>query len=257
MLYTNKNVRGRIIAPVLILLFISCNRLSAQDANNTTFVHDAMEQGVSNTFEDTLFEFFFYVQEGYYKSHLMYCDDLKKMIQYGERAFPHLYQRVLGNIDDFKEEHDKFELRIFHKDTFLASYNHPFNPQEFSTYIFLRNFVTLFDKDDFAITDSNIYNDYHSLKQSIAIKLHEHSGCEFEVQMVSSFDEEDSMTHMYPLMVVFVYDSSGLHLHPLFDDYEDWNIPEEYKQIVIQMATFLCSKYKAAKIIFSAPAMRC
>lgn len=256
MLYINKTVRDRIIASVLIILFFSCNRLSAQDTDATS-VHDTVGQGLSCTFEDSLSEFFFYVQEGYYKSHLMYCDDLKKMIRYGERMFPYLYQRVLENIDDFKVEHNKLEMQIFYKDTFLASYNHSFNPQEFSTYIFLRNFVILFDKEDFVITDSNIYNDYLTIKQSIAIDLHEHNGCEFEMQMVSSFGEEDSMTNIYPLMVVFVYDSSGLHPHPLFDDNEDWYISGKYKQTVIQMATFLCSKYNAEKIIFSVPVMRC
>ncbi len=256
MLHINKIVRGRIIASVLILLFVSCNRLSAQDAN-TTSVHEAMEQGAPSTYEDSLFEFFFYVQERYYSGHLMYCNDLKKMIQYGERMFPYLYQRVLENIDDFKEEHNKLELQIFYKDTFLASYNHPLDPKEYSTYIFLRNFVTLFDEDDFSVTDSNIYNDYLSLRRSITIKLHEQSGCEVEMQKVSSFEEEDTVTNMYPLTVVFVYDSSGLHLHPLFDDYEDLCISEKFKQMVVQMAASLCSKYKAEKIIFSVPVMRC
>ena len=256
MLYINKTVRGHIIASILIVLFVSCNRLYAQDTDAIS-LNEVTEHGLSRTIEDSLFEFFFYVQEGYYGNHLMFSNDLKKMIQYGELVFPQLYQRVLENINDFKEEHDKFEIQIFYKDTFLASYNHPFNLQEFSTYVLLRNFVVLFDKDDFIVTDSNIYNDYLSFRQSITIKLHEHSGCDFEMQMVSSIDEEDSVTHMYPLIVIFVYDSRGLHLHPLFDNYEDRYISEKYKQMVIQMASFLCSKYKAEKIIFSAPLMRC
>jgi hypothetical protein len=77
------------------------------------------------------------------------------------------------------------------------------------------------------------------------------------MQKVSSFEEEDTVTNMYPLTVVFVYDSSGLHLHPLFDDYEDLCISEKFKQMVVQMAASLCSKYKAEKIIFSVPVMRC
>ena len=261
MLYINKTVRCCIAASIILLLFVSYNRLFAQDTNAIS-VYEVTEQRLSRTiedslFEDSLFEFFFYVQEGYYGSHLMFSNDLKKMIQYGEIMFPYLYQRVLENINEFKEEHNKFEIQIFYKDSFLASYNHSFNPREFSTYIFLLNFVRLFDKDDFVVTDSNIYNEYRSLKQSITIKLQEHSGCEFEMQKVSSIDEEDSVTSMYPLMAVFLYDSSGLHLHPLFNDYEDWDISGEYKQMVIQMAAFLCSKYKAEKIIFSAPVMRC
>ena len=234
------------------MLFAVCNGLSAQDTN-TCSVFDDIEQVQYHDIEDSLYEFFFYAQEGYFGSHLMYCNDLKRIIQYGESQFPCLYQRIMDNLEDFKIEYDKFEIRIFYKDTFLASYKHSFDSQKFSTYIFLRNFVILLDKDDFVVTDSNIYGDYVSLKQNIAIKLHEHNGYEFVMQKVSSIDEKEPEMNLYPLMVIFVYDSSGLQPHPLFDDYDEMYISGEYKQQVVQMADYLCSKYKAGENFFSIP----
>ena len=77
MLYINKTVRGHIIASILIVLFVSCNRLYAQDTNAIS-LNEVTEHGLSRTIEDSLFEFFFYVQEGYYGNHLMFSNDLKK-----------------------------------------------------------------------------------------------------------------------------------------------------------------------------------
>lgn len=253
--YINNTRNVYAIASVFMLFCFAFLGVSAQTID-TDLEHDGVwyiqdNHDISED-DDSLFDFFFYMQESYFGSHLMYGNDLRKMLKYGETIFPNTYQWVLENINDFKVENDNYRLNVFHKDSLLSSFNHDFNPQDFSTYIFLRNFVRLFDKDDLVIQDSNIKGDYESIKRKIDTELCLQGGYEYAMQKVIA-DTGSHVVKTYPLIMVFIYEDSVLRPHPLFADYEEQYHSGEYEQRVVSMAASLCSKYKAEKIIFSVP----
>ena len=156
--------RCRVVVISLILLGATCDKTYAQNTI-TLHVQDSIEQLHQNnsfsSMEDGLLEFFFYVQEAYYGSHYMYCDDFEKLIRYGETIAPSLYHRIMENITDFKIESDILNMRIFYKDDTLVSFHkQPIEPIEFCTSAHLRNYVRLFDEHDLVIQETNVYKDY-------------------------------------------------------------------------------------------------
>ena len=82
--------------------------------------------------------------------------------------------------------------------------------------------------------------------------MHKVYGYDVEMQKLYDYDGEirEELKNEGPVTVLFIYDSEGLRLHPQFAGYEE-KIDNEYKQRITQLATSLCSKFKAKKAIFA------
>ena len=243
------------IVLLLILLCVTSDYACAQD---TMLVQDNMryvQNGKASYFvEDSLELFLLEVQESYFYNHLMYCDDLEKIIHLGETISPYWDHWVLENKTSFKIECDSLNIRFYYNDTLFTLYEHTINLQEFSTYLHLWRFIRLFDEKDFVIPDTNIYEEYALQRREMLIKLRDQYRYDTEMQAFP-FDTEEYQKKKYPIPILLVYDNRGLHLHPLFGEYEQY-ICGEFRRQLEQLAISLCSKYKAKQVIFSAPVMK-
>lgn len=251
--------KGFIIVFSLILSVAPCSKVCAHDTN-TTYIQNNTEYvsrgGDFSDLEENLVEFFFYVLESYFNSHLMYSHDLRSVIHYGETLSSYWYRWILDNITSFKIESDRFTVRIFYKnDTLLSLYKDSVEVRAIvETDTRLNNFIRLFDKNDVVIQDTNIIEDYVSQMRDILIRLHEQKGYELSMQMLP-LDTKESEQKEYPIKAVLVYDNGALHLHPSFVD-PGRHFDEEYKQHLARLSSALCSKYNAAKIIFTVPVLQ-
>ena len=192
-------------------------------------------------------------------AHWMYCDDLEHMMNYtdAESMSYSTYHWVLENKNNIRIESNLNEISFFFNDTIFISFKKPFEPQYWMTDAHLRSFVCLFDGNDFRIGDVRKYNKYYSKqKRKMLIKLHEEYGYDVEMQKLYDYDGEirEELKNEGPVTVLFIYDSDGLRLHPQFAGYEE-KIDDEYRQRITQLATSLCSKFKAKKVIFSSQIM--
>lgn len=248
--------------PVMIvfLLFIFCvtsDYVCAQDTN-TMHIQDNMgyvQNGKAPYLvEDSLELFLLEVQESYFYNHLMYCDDLEKITHLGETISPYWAHWVSENKTSFKIECDSFNIRLFYNDTLFVLYKHPVNLQEFSSYLHLWRFIRLFDEKDFVIPDTNIYEEYALQRREMLINLRDYYGYDIKMQALP-FDTEKSQKGTYPIPILLIFDSGGLRPHPLFGEFEQY-IDGEFRQQLVQLATSLCSKYKAKQVIFSTPVMK-
>ena len=245
-----------IVAAALFMLCITCNKAVVQDTETDSITEQSQDRGSISFFYDKLKSFLFFVTESYYMGHWMYCDDLEHMMNYtdAESISYITYHCVLENKNNIRIESDLNEISFFINDTFFISFKQPpFNPQYWMTDAHLYTFVNLFDENDFRIGDdgNEIYKYYFKLKKEMLIDPHEKYGFDVEMQKVYDYDGDvrEVLKNERPVTVLFIYDSEGLRLHPQFAGYEE-KIDNEYKQHITQLATSLCSKFKAKKAIF-------
>lgn len=249
-----------IIAFTLFMLCITSKKAFAQDTVTIDGSEQIQDIDSIPDFYDKLETFFFYVTESYYTGHWMYCDDLEHMMNYcnAESMSYSTYHWVLENKNNIRIESGLNEISLFLNDTIFISCKKPFDPQYWMTDAHLRSFVCLFNGNDFLIEDegNKIYKYYSKLKQEMLLKLHEEYGYDVEMQKLYDYDGEirEELKNEGPVTVLFIYDSEGLRLHPQFAGYEE-KIDNEYKQRITQLATSLCSKYKAKKVILSSQIM--
>lgn len=240
---------------IFFTVFIHVNA-NAQDKDTICLqknvVHNWQDESLNDEIDDML-KFFFYAQESYFSSHFTYSNDLETILRYGEIISPILSHQIMDSITRFRVESKIIEMSIFYNNDTLVTYKRDFNCQDFCSNAQLRNYVRAFDDKDMVIYDTNIFMEYFAQKQDLLVKLHEKYG--FDVEMVIlPVDECDIYGRESPLTVLFVYDSSGLIVHPIFDECK-YHIENEYKQYLAQMADLLCSKYNASKIIFTSQIM--
>lgn len=247
------------VAVALFMLCITSNKALAQDTATNATTEQLQNKDSISVLYDKLESFLFYVTESYYMAHWMYCDDLEHMMNYtdAESMSYSTYHWVLENKNNIRIESNLNEISFFFNDTIFISFKKPFEPQYWMTDAHLRSFVCLFDGNDFRIGDVRKYNKYYSKqKRKMLIKLHEKYGYDVEMQKLYDYDGEirEELKNEGPVTVLFIYDSEGLRLHPQFAGYEE-KIDNEYKQRITQLATSLCSKYKAKKVILSSQIM--
>lgn len=245
-----------IVAAALFMLCITSKKAFAQDTVTIDGSEQIQDIDSIPDFYDKLETFFFYVTETYYISHWMYCDDLETMINYSYDKFatPNIcYYWFLENRNKIRIESSPNEISFFINDTFFTSDKQPFDPQYYETNIRLRSFIRLFDGNGLLIGDSgnNIYKYYSKQKRKMLLKMHKVYGYDVEMQKLYDYDGDvrEVLKNERPVTVLFIYDSEGLRLHPQFAGYEE-KIDNEYKQHITQLATSLCSKFKAKKAIF-------
>lgn len=244
-----------VVTCIFFMGFIQVNA-NAQD-NDTICLqknvgHNLQSKSLNDEIDDMLM-FFFYAQEAYFSSHFTYSNDLETILRYGENISPILYHQIMDSITHFRVESGIIEMRLFYNNDTLVTYKQNINCHDFSSVGKLRHYVRVFDDKDLAIHDTNIFTEYFAQKQDLFVNLHEKYG--FDVVMVTlPVDECDIDVREYPLTMLFVYDSSELIVHPIFDECK-YHISNEYKQHLAQMADLLCLKYNASKIIFTAQIM--
>lgn len=205
-----------------------------------------------NETED-LMGFFFFVQEAYFSSHFSYSNDLETVCRYGETLSPFMYRQIMDSITNFRVECGNLEMTLFYDNDTLAAFKRNFNCQDVYINMRLRDFVRLFDDKDLVIDDTTVFKEYCTQKRELLVNLYEKCGYDVEMVMLP-LDEYGIEKKEYPLTVLFVYDSSGLIVHPLFSEYE-CQIDNDFKRNLAHMAGSICSKYNASKIIFSSQIM--
>lgn len=241
------------IALFLVFLLAS-NEIVCAQKTSTSPIQDSTDSMDISIVEDPLELFFLEVQEFYFDNRLVYCDNLEKIIHHGKKISPYWSDWVMKNKARFKVECDNLDVSIFYNDTLFASYKYPFNLHTFSTYMLLSKFVKLFDENDFVVLGTNAYEEYAVQKRNLISKLQEQYGYEIRKQK-NYYDREEPTGKEYPILILFVFDNSGLRLHPLFADFEQY-IDGEYKQQLVLLASQFCSKYNAKKMIFPFPVMQ-
>ena len=234
----------------LTLMGVACDKVYAQETN-ALHIHDSMSDNDSSFVEDPLELFLLDVQESYFDDHLMYCNDLGKIVLWGEKISPFWSHWVADNLDCIKIKSDSSIVRLYCADTLFALYEHPINLQTFSGHLYFWRFVRLFDKNDFVVPDTNIYMDYASYRRDMLINMRDQYGYKMEM-LEFVIDSECLERKSYPELLLFVYDGGELRLHPVSVGKEQY-LDDVYKQQLLQMAASLCSKYKAEKMIFSVP----
>ncbi len=240
---------------IIIAVLIS-NNVDAQDTGTVYSQKNVgYRQPINSLFNDTedLLGFFFYVQESYFSSHFVYSNDFETMLRYGKSLSPILYNQIMDCVTSFRVECDNLEMSIFYNNDTLVAFKRNVNYQDFCRKAQLRNFVRLFDDSDLVIDDTNIFMEYSAQKRDLLIILHEKYGYDVDMVMLP-LCESDIEKKEYPLTILFVYDSSGLIVHPLYNEYK-FHIDNDFKRHLAQMADSLCSKYNATKIIFSSQIM--
>ena len=234
----------------LTLMGVACDKVYAQETN-ALHIHDSMSDNDSSFVEDPLELFLLDVQESYFDDHLMYCNDLGKIVLWGEKISPFWSHWVADNLDCIKIKSDSSIVRLYCADTLFALYEHPINLQTFSGHLYFWRFVRLFDKNDFVVPDTNIYMDYASYRRDMLINMRDQYGYKMEM-LEFVIDSECLERKSYPELLLFVYDGGELRLHPVSVGKEQY-LDDVYKKQLLQMAASLCSKYKAEKMVFSAP----
>ena len=176
----------------------------------------------------------------------MYCGNIENVICYGKSISSYFYHWILENEKRLKIECDGYSVVIFlDKDTIISLYKDVDNLQaSVNTGLGLWHLINLFDKNDVVIEDTSIHTEYFHLRQSVIVELHESHGYEMEMQI----DAESAK----PVMLIFIFDHGELHLHPLS------NIPQhpinsEYLHQLEQLASSVCKKNNASKMLFTAP----
>lgn len=214
--------------------------------------HNLQSKSLNDEIDDMLM-FFFYAQESYFSSHFTYSNDVETVLRYGENISPIMYHQIMDSITHFRVEGGVNEMRLFHNNDTLVTYRQSINCQDFCREGHLRHYVWVFDDKDQVIHDENIFMEYFAQKRDLLVNLHEKYGFDVETVMLP-VDECDINVREYPLTVLFVYDSNGLIVHPIFDECK-YHIDNDYNHHLAQMADLLCSKYNASKIIFTSQIM--
>ncbi len=232
---------------IILLLSVAEKEICAQEERPSSAEEETgMAEDSNSNIKKDLFQFFFYVQESYFAGHQMYCGNFENVICYGKRISPSYYRWVLENKKRFKLECDGYSFSVcFDNDTIIALYKDIEELRNyFNTGIGLWRMVTLFDENDVAIDDTNIYATFSPLRQNILVELYERHGYEMEVQSTAESE--------WPVMLVYIFDRGELFLHPM-SNVPKHPIDSEYLHQLEQLATSVCQEFNVSKMLFTAP----
>lgn len=232
---------------MLLLLSVADKGICAQEIHpsDTQKKLEITKKSNSSIYEG-LSQFFFYVQESYFAGHLMYCGNIENVICYGKSISPYFYHWVLENEKRLNIECDGYSVVIFlDKDTIISLHKDVDNLRaSVNTELGLWRLINLYDKNDVVIEDTSIYTKYYNLRQSVIVELHECHGYEMEMQTAAESEK--------PVMLILIFDHGELNLHPLSNTPQH-HISSEYLHQLEQLASSVCQKYNASKMLFTAP----
>ena len=232
---------------MLLLLSVADKEICAQEIHpsGTQNKLEITENSDSILYEG-LAQYFFFVQESYFAGHLMYCGNIENVISYGKNSSSYFYHWILENEKRLKIECDGYSVVIFcDKDTIISLYKDVGNLRaSVNSELGLWHLINLFDENDVVIEDTSIYTKFFHLRQSVIVELQECHGYEMEMQTASESAK--------PVMLIFIFDHGELHLHPL-SNIPQYPINSDYLHQLEQLASSVCKKNNASKMLFTAP----